>query len=538
MTPDLKHILGQLFITGLPGKQMDEHSLHLIREYNIGGFILFKKNIESLEQVRALNRELQMVALEHQPAHPLFLSIDQEWGIVNRFPAETITQIQGPMALGALENQSDSTCQRVGKFTGVLLRNLGFNLNFAPCLDLATTPENPQLGTRAFHEEVSEVLRRADSIAEGMYEQGVFPCLKHFPGLADAKIDTHFGRATVDLSYLHLVQQDMAPFARYIARQCIDFVMVSHALFPQLDSQGLPASLSPAIIGGILRKTLNYQGVVVTDDLNMGAISEYFDLKDACLLALQAGADLLLVCMTPQEVPGLIDYLAEKVESGELSMDLVTAAYERIQERKSLLLSGENTASETDLHSLRQDAKQLAERIARDSVTIAYQYESYRHLKAEADRPVRVLVPSRHWRPESNFDFACSPFVERLAEISPLSGVAAYGGTMTERDYLDLVMWAKAAVSLVIVTHNTHLYPAERSFLEMLAGNTPRKVYASLGAAFDLDILPAADMAVAAYSTSPASQIMAAEVITGHRQATGRLPVTLYRFHSDGGRVL
>jgi beta-N-acetylhexosaminidase len=346
----LEDKIGQMLIIGFEGKTIDSKSpvVKAINKYNIGGVILFDfnsqtkkfdKNIESPEQVKHLNQQLQLVnktanIIHHRKQLPLLISVDYEGGKVTRlkeeygFPATISAQEMGKMPV----EEVDIIANNMAK----TLKKSGFNLDFAPVLDVNINPENPVIGKRerSFSGNPAEVSTYAHLFSEQFIQQGSECAYKHFPGHGSANADSHLSFVDVTDTWQ---EHELIPYQQLLAypNHC-GMVMTAHIVNRKLDATGVPATLSHAILTGILRKELNFDGVIVTDDMQMRAISDNYGLENALTLAINAGADMLIFGnqltddgkeQDPQEI---IDIIANKVAMGEISEERINEAYKRI----------------------------------------------------------------------------------------------------------------------------------------------------------------------------------------------------------------
>jgi beta-N-acetylhexosaminidase len=315
--------IGQLFVFGFEGYRAGEGILRLIRDYGIGGVILFSRNIETPRQTTELVQNLQ--------AHseiPLLIGIDQEGGIVSRLP-EPFTQFPGNHAVGL--SGSTDLAYRFGRATGRELASVGINLDFAPVLDINSNPANPVIGTRSFGAVPEQVAKLGCAVIRGLQES-VIACGKHFPGHGDTSQDSHLALPSVLMEKEKLQQRELIPFAAAIDGG-VEALMTSHVLYPSLDPD-LPATLSPAVVQGLLREELRFNGVVVTDDLEMKAVEDHFGTERSCVMALQAGVDLLLICHDPDKQEKGIEAVIRALEAGEISMERVEESVARVLDLK------------------------------------------------------------------------------------------------------------------------------------------------------------------------------------------------------------
>lgn len=324
--------MGQFLFVGIPGPTIDAETRQLLAETQPGGVILFSRNLESAEQVADLNARIRSIT-RIQP----LISIDQEGGAVDRL--KTIGEAM-PSAPQVCEAEDVSLTSRYGVLAAEILRTLGFNLNFAPVLDLEVHPDaDNALKGRYFGKTTAEVVRFAGSYIEGLQQGGVLACGKHFPGLGDSTVDSHKSLPTVERSGEVLRMQDLLPYAELTTRlnARLDVVMVAHAWFSAFDSERIPASLSPAVTTTLLRDEMEYKGLAISDDMEMGAIGEMGDFSEACVRAIEAGNDQLLVCQSTDRVREAHEALIRAAESGRISPARRKRGLDRIARVKSML---------------------------------------------------------------------------------------------------------------------------------------------------------------------------------------------------------
>ncbi|MEX0929064.1 MAG: glycoside hydrolase family 3 N-terminal domain-containing protein [Balneolales bacterium] len=340
---DLEGKIAQMLIVGFRGLELHEDMaiVHDIRERGIGGVILFdydvpsgksKRNIRSAGQVRALNKDLQALSEDR-----LFISIDQEGGRVSRlkeqygFPSTVSHQ-----ALGTY-NDADSS-RAFAAATAALLARLGFNLNFSPVVDVNSNPANPVIGKleRSFSQDPDRVSRHAEAFVSAHHEKGVMAAVKHFPGHGSAWNDSHLGMADVTETWN---RSELAPYRYLIGKGLIDVIMTAHIFNENLDPDH-PATLSRDVIEGLLREKLGYRGVVVSDDMQMKAITEYYGLKQALKLSINAGVDMLIFANNSVYEEDIaeraIALIRTMVEDGEIPRERIEESYRRIKKLKSV----------------------------------------------------------------------------------------------------------------------------------------------------------------------------------------------------------
>ena len=337
----LEQQIGQFLFIGLPGTELDAGTRALIEEVKPGGIIIFGRNVAGPEQLRSLLDGVR----ELLPTPPL-VGIDQEGGLVDR-----LRRIFTPMpSARTIRQHGDLAAARaLGRVTGEVLRMLGFNINFAPVMSIMTEDRDllsNGLYSRSFGRSPGEVLGYTTVYMRGLQGTGLLGCLKHFPGIGAGEVDSHEEMPVVQLSHDDLIAQDLAPYIELFQRRDdrVRCVMVSHGGFPNIDIKeattgGLlePASLNYNIVTKLLREELGYKHLVVTDDLEMGAIARHCEIEDAAVRASLAGEDMLLICATPDVIRRGYHGLLEAAKRGTLSKERIGESLERIAKTKAIV---------------------------------------------------------------------------------------------------------------------------------------------------------------------------------------------------------
>lgn len=316
---DLVRAAARLVTLGFPGKTLDAETARLI-ELGVGGVVLFSRNVEAPAQVAELT-----AALKRRAAAPLVVAVDQEGGSVARLRAG-FTRLPPFRVLG--DANDPELARAVGRLVGSELRAVGIDWNFAPVLDVDTNPANPVIGTRALASDPERVAALALAFADGMLAAGVAACGKHFPGHGDTRQDSHHELPRLPHALARLERVELVPFARAAAAH-MPSLMAAHVVFEALDP-ALPASMSPRVIGELLRGRLGYSGLVVTDDLEMKAIGDHFAIEEVSVRALAAGVDVLLVCHSPELARRAIDAIVRAVRIGALGAEILQGAARRV----------------------------------------------------------------------------------------------------------------------------------------------------------------------------------------------------------------
>jgi beta-N-acetylhexosaminidase len=331
--------IGQLFMVGFLGTSVTPELAAFLKEYKPGGVILFSRNLESIEQIVQLTNDLQHCS----PKSPLLISIDQEGGRVSRLPKGfTIfpaCEVIGQCHSGELAYAAAATVAKE-------LRSVGINMNMAPVLDVNSNPDNPVIGDRAFGSSTDVVGDMGLITAAGLQDSKVVACGKHFPGHGDTNADSHKELPVVDAPRARLEAVEFPPFRRAAAAG-IATMMTAHVLYRTLDDQ-LPATLSPVIITHLLREQMGYEGVVLTDDLEMHAIVDHYGPGDAAVRAFLAGCDMLLICKERDREIAAFEAVEKAVASGMITTSRLDQSVARIQRVKQRYLLPHRSAVISD----------------------------------------------------------------------------------------------------------------------------------------------------------------------------------------------
>jgi beta-N-acetylhexosaminidase len=331
MSPSaLRRHIGQLLIAGFDGYQVPVELASLAREFGLGGVILFARNIAEPEQVAELCRAASALV----PGVPLWVSVDQEGGRVARLKAP-FTEWPPMATLG--RSGDTALAERFARALARELKAVGINLDYAPVLDIHTNPKNPVIGDRALSNEVQVVARLGATIVRTLQREGVAACGKHFPGHGDTQTDSHLELPLVEHPVERLRQVEFLPFAAAIEAQ-VAAIMTAHVFLPALD-EDRPATLSRRVVTGLLRNELQFEGVILSDDLEMKAIAATYAVPDAAVLAVAAGCDGLLVCSSHHDVQAAaLEALVHAVEREELPFSRVEDALARQERTKARFL--------------------------------------------------------------------------------------------------------------------------------------------------------------------------------------------------------
>lgn len=319
-------------MAGFAGHTVPQDLRLLAREFDLGGIVLFARNVDSPEQVADVAREAQSLAGEI----PLWVSVDQEGGRVARLKSP-FTVWPPMITLG--RSGDESLTRRFARAMAHELKAVGINLDFAPVLDILTNPKNPVIGDRALAERADDVARLGRMMIETFQAEGIAACGKHFPGHGDTSVDSHLELPLVEHPPDRLEAVELVPFREAIAAG-VASIMTAHLLIPALDDE-VPGTLSHRIVGGLLKEKLGFGGVVFTDDVEMKAISARYGVPEATVKAIGAGCDAVLMCGTSQEPQvAALESVIHAVEDGSLPLARVEDALKRQRRAKERFLGG------------------------------------------------------------------------------------------------------------------------------------------------------------------------------------------------------
>ena len=312
--------VGQLLMIGIHGKTLNDDAKFMLNEYRVGGIILFDRNMESKDQVKSLITDINKTG-KSAGLTPLFIGIDQEGGAVARMEDQLI---KVPPA-EELSKEPIEQAVSLAKQSGTELKDLGFNINFAPVADLGLTYG------RSFSTNPDDVVRYASAVGKAYDEAGLWYSYKHFPGIGKTDVDLHADTSVVPVSKETLLNEDTKVFVDLIKQSKPNTyaIMVSHAMYPQIDADH-PSSLSKAIITDWLRKDMGYNGVVITDDMDMGALAKHYTFGDMAVQSILAGSDILLVCHEYEHMQEAYNGLMKAVKDGRISKERLDESVKRI----------------------------------------------------------------------------------------------------------------------------------------------------------------------------------------------------------------
>lgn len=363
----IKDKIGQLTMFGFDGLEVNDDVIKLIKEYRCGNIILFARNIKSPEQLFNLNKNLQKLALK-ELGFPLFISIDQEGGMVTRI-FNGSTYFPGAMTTSATNNPNNA--YKLGKMMGKELHTLGVNMNLAPVMDVNNNPHNPVIGVRSYSDKPEVVADYSWEFSRGMQEENVFATAKHFPGHGDTNVDSHLGLPVINHSLEELEKLEFIPFKNAINKG-IKAIMSSHINFPKLTNDERPATLCSEIMTDLVRKDMGFEGLIVSDGMGMKGVVDRYSTEEACFLAIKAGINLVCVCHPYEPRYETYETLYEAVKTNRLTLEELDERVKRVLEaKKELVLNDLNLNFEDVKHLVvNNEHSNFAYQVVEDAVTL------------------------------------------------------------------------------------------------------------------------------------------------------------------------
>lgn len=514
-------------MVGFWGDTPSQEIIDLIQRHYIGNIILFSRNVRDARQVLELTQRLQRCAKEAGQRYPLLIAIDQENGIVQRL-GEAMTVFPGNMALGAIG--SEQIAYEVALATGRELQALGINMNLAPVVDVNNNPANPVIGVRSFGEDAQQVARLGAAMVKGYHDAGICSCLKHFPGHGDTSVDSHLALPTISYGLERLEVVELVPFRSGIEAGG-DSVMIAHIAFPALMEQdGLPATLSSAIVRGLLREKLGFNGVILSDCLEMRAISDTFGTERAAVMALQAGIDLALVSHHYARQRGSIEAIQAAIQIQELSPQVVQQAAERVLRLKADSLSWNDLPGATAVAAcmgceshlrLQRQAYELSTTLIRNEDALLPL-----HLNA-GERIVILSLQSNTMTMVEDRYYADDLLAEIIEQYHTPVSMLRVALDTTEADWAKLLQVSGEDAIFIAATVNAHLDERQAALVRYLIASGQPVIGIALRNPYDLQAFPQLRTYLVTYEYSRQALVAAVRVLFGEISAQGSIPVSI-----------
>ncbi|MDG0888743.1 beta-N-acetylhexosaminidase [Paracholeplasma manati] len=511
----LEEKIGQLFMFGIQKDHLDEVTKEMIVKYKLGNVILFARNCISPEQLFQLNQSLQLEATKHLRV-PMFISIDQEGGMVTRI-FNGATFFPGAMTIAATDDVEYAL--KNGTYMAEELDALGINMNLAPILDVNNNPKNPVIGVRSFSDDPHKVSQFSEAFFKGQQTK-ILSTGKHFPGHGDTHLDSHLALPKVDYDLDRLEAIELVPFRNAIQKG-IHALMTSHIDFPVFSEQGLPATLSKKCLTEFLRNDLGFEGLIVTDGMEMKAVQDAYGTVEASLMAVQAGANLVCICHSYEYQIQAFERFKQAVLTNELPMSVLDERVSRVLKYKTLI----NT------HIINQTYLGI------ESVVVNEMHKAY---ALETVRRAATLVKGDIYQPKGKTLFiGVSPQVTSGADDTEgnylitkqikasLPDIGRYLMPVNPSDEViqDVVKKAKGYDQIVVTTYNGNIYQQQLALIDQLQALSKEVYVVSMRNPYDLHFNPNIKNYVCLYEYTPNSMTILIEYLKGQLTLKGRLPI-------------
>lgn len=533
--------VGQMVMAGFPGKLPEAEVRILIEQWHVGGVILFSRNVTDPSQTAYLTNELQKMAMSSGAGIPLFISADQEGGYVSRVPGASA--FPGNMGLGAAGDPD--LARKVAEATARELRACGINMNFAPVVDVNSNPSNPVIGVRSFGESPEAVARLGAAMVEGLQEEGVIATAKHFPGHGDTSLDSHIDLPSVPHDKARLREVELKPFQAAIDSG-VDAIMTAHVTFPAFEPKpGLPATLSWNVLTRLLRQEMGFRGLIVTDAMEMGAVVRNYGLGEAAVMAVNAGADMVLVGWPKDwmDAVRVVEALIKAVKAREIPVARVDESVRRIlaiKERRGVLaFMPVDTKNAKALVGSAED-RRLALEAARRSICLVRDSGGLIPLSARSAGKVLVVSPN----------VARGTLVEEPSkEPTSLAGhlkrslknvdEIAMSANPDASEQSQIISKAQAYDTVIVLTSRawSSSNAGQAAIVSNLASKKGRVIAVALREPYDLRKYSQVGTYLATFNASPVTMEALADVLLGEVKPKARLPVQIPGLYPAGHRI-
>jgi beta-N-acetylhexosaminidase len=513
---NLRSKIGQRLMIGIRGTSLDEETRTHLKEIAPGGVILFSRNIQNRAQVKNFIREIKK---EVTPS-PL-LAIDQEGGLVVRFFRE-VTIMPGNMALGAVG--SPELAYQQGALTAQEIKSIGFDINLAPVVDVATNPDNPGITIRSLGGDPHKAAELAVSLVQGTQSSGVGAVVKHFPGKGEAIKDAHFDLPKVDLSWDEMNNIHLIPFCECIKRG-VKGVMSSHVIYPNFPGVAeVPATFSQELITDYLRQKLGFEGIIFSDDLEMGAITKFFPFEEAVIKTIQAGHDMILICSDYEKQRSALQSLMKAYEQDKNILLVMEDSLGRIQRLRNFCQSYHYP----EVQDTPIDSATLAREIAEQSITLI-RGQAFVPIKPGRMDTIYAIIPvlAKLESIEDGFEAGKSNFIVKTLQDRFSGAIKTDFVSLdpTQEEVEKAGKEAKKAKLILAFIFNAKFYPGQKLLLETLKAHPQKTIFILIRNPFDMHYLDNDLTTLITYGYRKVQIEAAIKVLAGDIPALGKLPV-------------
>lgn len=520
MTLDQK--IGQMIMAGFSSDVLDDHAARIIKDYKIGNIVLFSRNVRSVNGLARLCSEIQKAAISSS-GMPAFISMDQEGGMVTRIQ-NGATFFPGNMAFSAAGLEGSTEIE--GKLEGEELRAMGINVDLAPVLDVNNNPDNPVIGVRSYGDDKEVVAKLGTDFIKGLQRSGVMATAKHFPGHGDTSVDSHLDLPCINHSLNRLNSIEFYPFRKAI-ESGVDAVMSAHVLFPAIEKDKLPATLSCKVLTDLLREQMNFNGIVMTDCMEMEAIKNYFGTAKAAVMAVKAGADIICISSSMNLQIESVCAIKQAVLYGEIPESRIDDSVNRIIKMKRKYGLFDNPYPDMEKVSCvvgSESNLKFAQNVSEKSITLLRDHERLLPVKpgnvvSISPDPVVLTGADDMFDERSSFSESVRNSIGGETYNIPLNPGEDVINNMTGK--------CRDAETVIIGTYNANLNCGQQSLVNSIYEVNPKIIVVSLRNPYDILMFKQIPSYICAYEYTPLSIKSIIKVIKGEIKAEGRLPVKI-----------
>jgi len=520
----VKQKIGQIMIFGFDGQTVPSHMEMLFRDYHLGGIIYFRRNVGKSEQIKQLCDSLQQLSANHNNI-PLSIAVDQEGGMVARIDQD-VTLMPGQMTIGATGNAEYA--YEAGRISGMELAQMGITVNFAPVLDVNNNAQNPVIGIRSFGESAELVAQLGKSMINGYQEIGISACAKHFPGHGDTTADSHYELPSVahDLERIHAIE--LVPFKAAIEAE-VDMIMTAHVQFPAIEPDGKPATLSYRVLTELLREELGFRGLIVTDCLEMNAISHGIGVGRGAVESFKAGADLILVSHRLERQLAAFQAIEAAIETGEISEARLDESVERILKVKAAQQQRMLQAQNQWRHINDLSSQIICNEMMLSAATLVQ--DQGNHIPLALQQPTLVIWPEV--RESTQVDEIIKQEITlgtQLQQQGIIIDEVVIGNLPSEEEIDNILskLSSQSIQQVVMGMYNATFSEGQQKLIAQLKKlQLAHLIFISLRNPYDIELLSSEDTYICAYENRPAMIRALSLVLVGKEAFKGQLPVQL-----------
>ncbi len=511
----IREKIGQRLFVGFEGQTVTDTLRELVTEYKTGNIILFKQNIENKHQLKKLCDDIQQL-VQSELSIPAFISIDQEGGMVTRLSGDC-SNVPGAMAIAATGDKDYA--YQAGLITAKELLALGVNFDLAPSLDVNNNPNNPVIGVRSYGDSAKQVSDYGIEMIRGLTDGGILSCIKHFPGHGNTNVDSHLGLPTIDFTYQEIEKLELVPFKNAIQAGA-QSVMMAHISYPKIESDGIPATFSKVFIQDILRDKMAFDGLIISDCMEMQAIQINYGTPNGIVRAVGAGVDIAFCSHTAELAKQSILAIEQAVEQNVITEKSLDQHIERILDFKQRYIKP-NDKQSLDIVGQKQHKDKINE-ILEKSFCLYGDVESFEM----GNNPVFISCVPYNATGATTLDQNALSFAKHLCK--KFGGTYIQNSSNPTKDEIERIFAkTKGATSIVFGSYQAHLNSGQTELANAIAQKKLPMLCVALRNPYDLIEMPKLAMKVAVFEYTEQSLIALEKIVSSEKKPSGNMPITL-----------